>query len=384
VTRTIRAGLTLSAVGAVVLLAGALVDRRQAFVSYLTAFAFVTSIAVGALLFLMICHAMRAGWPTSIRRIMEGMIAVFPVLALSFVPLCFGLDVLYPWTRPERIHEAALHELVLHKRPYLNVPFFVGRAALFFAIWIATAALLRRWSLEQDERPAVDASGKLHLASAVALPPVALALSFAAFDWLMSLTPAWSSSMFPVYVFGGGFVAALGVVSASTYFADTRGALAGISESHYYALGRLLLAFTVFWAYAAFFQFMLQWIANRPEEATFYLARAHGAFAAETVLLVAGQFVVPFALLLNYRLKRRGSFVAAMGVWIAAFHYVDVHWLVAPSTRTGGFPFHWLDPVALVTLGGLVLSTALMSLQGHSLVPIHDPRLAEALAYESS
>jgi hypothetical protein len=380
--RAIRIGLASSAAGTAVLVVGLVVDRRQVFVSYLMAFTFVASIALGALVFLMICHAMRAGWPTSIRRIVEGLVAVFPALAILFVPLALGLDALYPWVHPEGLDDAA-REAVVHKRPYLNVPFFLGRTALFFVIWIATAEMLRRWSMRQDEAAGDEVSGKLHRLSAAALPLVALALSFASFDWVMSLTPTWSSSMFPVYFFAGGFVAALGIVSAATYVAGARGLLAGISDSHYYALGRLLFAFTVFWAYASFFQFMLIWMANRPEEVTYYLERAGGPWIALTALLVVGRFLVPFSLLLNFGLKRRGSFVAAMGAWIAVFHYVDVHWMIAPSARAREFPVHWLDPAAVAAIGGLVASTALASLRGRSLVPIHDPKLAEALAYES-
>src|SRR5689334_3015924 len=309
--RAIRTGLAVSAAGTAVLVLGLVVDRRQVFVSYLMAFTFVASIALGALVFLMICHAMRAGWPTSIRRIVEGLVAVFPVLAILFLPLALGLDALYPWVHPDGL-DGAVREAVLHKRPYLNVPFFLGRTALFFVTWIATAETLRRWSRRRDEVSGGEVSGKLYRLSAAALPPVALALSFASFDWVMSLTPTWSSSMFPVYFFAGGFVAALGIVSASTYVAGASCRIEGIPDSHYCALGRLLFAFTVFWAYVSFFQFMLIWMANRPEEVTYYLARAGGPWMALTAVLVVGRFLVPFSLLLNFGLKRRGSFVAAM------------------------------------------------------------------------
>jgi hypothetical protein len=380
--RALRIALALGATGSIALVLGAFVDRRRFFFSYLTAYAFATSVAVGALIFLLICHAMRAGWPIVVRRIVEAIVSTFPLLAVLFVPLVFGLDALYPWLTPERLIDARERALVAHKRPYLNLSFFLARTALFFVIWLVVAGLLRRWSERQDVEPAVDVRGRVYRLSVGALPVVALATSFAAFDWLMSLTPTWSSSMFPVYFFAGGFVAAIALVSLSAYGAQASGHLLMISSSHYYALGRLLLAFTVFWAYAAFFQFMLIWLADRPDEATFYLARANGPWTAMTVLLVAGHFVVPFALLLNYRLKRNASFVGAMGAWILVFHYLDIHWLVVPYARPGGFPLHWLDACALLAVGGFAVAAGLHGARGRRLVP-NDPRLEEALSYES-
>jgi hypothetical protein len=380
--RVTKIAVLVAAASGVLLGIGAFVDSTQFFCAYLVAFAFAASIATGALIFLLIVHAMRAGWPTAVRRLLEGMVGAFPMLAVLFFPLCFGLSRLYPWLHLERLDEAE-RRLVVHKLPYLNVPFFLARTGLFFAIWVTVAWLLRRWSFDRDRDPSAEVNGKLYRFSAGALPPVALATSFAAFDWLMSLTPAWFSTMYPVYFFGGGFVAAIAVLSGATLVAQRTGFLPRISDSHYYALGRLLLAFTVFWAYAAFFQFMLIWMGNRPDEVSFYVARAHGPWLAVSVVLVVGHFVLPFLVLLSYRLKRDGRWVAGIGAWIVALHYVDVHWLVAPAVRAQSFPFHWLDLPALLFVGGLVLAATLIGLRERPLVPIHDPRLDEALRYES-
>jgi hypothetical protein len=199
----------------------------------------------------------------------------------------------------------------------------------------------------------------------------------------MSLTPTWFSTMYPVYFFGGGFVAAIALLTLTTFAAQRSGALPEISPSHYYALGRLLFAFTVFWAYAAFFQFMLTWIANRPDDVGFYVERWRGLWRVESVFLVFGQFLLPFVVLLNHRWKRRGELLAPTAGWIIAVHYVDVHWLVAPAGRPGAFPWHWLDLGALLCVGGLSAAGALFGLAGRPLLPIRDPRLDEALRYES-
>src|SRR5262249_54394765 len=143
-----------------------------------------------------------------------------------------------------------------HRAPYLNLGFFVVRAVIYFAIWIAIAAVLRRWSFTQDREDRPDLSHRMYVLGGVGLPVVALAIIFSSFDWLMALDPAWRSTMFPIYVFASGFVGAIALLTALTFAAHRAGHLPGLESSHYYALGRLLLAFTIFWAYAAFFQFM--------------------------------------------------------------------------------------------------------------------------------
>jgi len=382
--RAIRAGLGLGALGTIALGIGAWADRRRLFLSYLAAYAFAVSIAVGALIFLLVCHAMRAGWPVAIRRVLEAIVATFPVLAVQFVPIALGLDVLYPWMSPDRAADPKERALLFHKRPYLNAPFFLARAALFLAVWVLAAALVRRWSFRQDHDPDFDAPARLYRFSAALLPAVALTMSFAAFDWIMSLTPLWESSMFPVYFFAGGFVSAIALASVLTYSAQASGHLPEIADSHYYALGRLLLAFIIFWAYAAYFQFMLIWIGNRPDEVTFYLARAHGPWMATTVVLALGEFVVPFCFLLSFRVKRHGALVAAIGAWILVFHYLDILWLVMPSASPKGLPpLHWIDLASLLAVGGPATAAGLLSARGRPLLPIHDRKLAEALAYES-
>jgi len=382
--RLVRVALGAATLGIAGLLAGLVAAPRQFFVAYLAAYAFAVTIAVGALLFLMICHAMRATWPVALRRLVEATVGTLPLLAILFVPLLFGLRSLYPWLRPESIADEHERQLVLHKLPYLNPSFFVARTALYFAIWIAAGALLRGWSLRSDLDPTRDPSAKLQTLSVAALPPVALAISFAAFDWLMSLTPAWFSTMFPVYVFAGGFLGAIAVLTLLTSASHRAELLPGLSSSHYHALGRLLLAFTVFWAYAAFFQFFLVWIANRPDEAIYYAARMRRPWKGPSVVLVFAQFVLPFLALLNYDLKRRRGPLTALAIWLIAAHYVDVHWLVAPALRPAGPPYHWLDVAALLAVGGVTVAYGAWRLRGHPIVPIHDPALARALAYESS
>ncbi|WP_437901573.1 hypothetical protein [Sorangium sp. So ce124] len=376
--------LGLALLGALLLVIGAFVDRERLFYAYLAAYAFAVTTAVGALLFLMTCHAMNATWPVAVRRLTEAIVGALPLLCALFVPLLFGLGALYgEWLHPESIGDEHVRSIVLHKAPYLNLPFFLVRTGFYFAVWLVFGVLLRRGSMTGDANPALADSRRLRVISVAGLPPVALTLSFAAFDWLMSLAPTWVSTMFPVYVFAGGFVAAIALLTVLAFAAERAGLLPGLNESHYYALGRLLLAFTIFWAYAAFFQLLLIWIGNKPAEVEFYVLRSHGPWAVMSVVLVLTRFVIPFVILLNYRIKRRPAWLSAVAAWIFVAHYLDMHWLVAPEAPGARAPFHWLDAAALLAVVGSCVAFTVLRARGKPLVPVNDPALPAAFRYES-
>ncbi len=381
--KLMRGALIATALGVILLVIGAFLDPTRLFYSYLAAFAFTLSLALGALIFLMIGHAMRAGWPVLVRRLNEAIVSVLPLLLLLFVPILVGARILYPWLRPETVADERTRELIARKTAFLNLPFFLVRAGIYFIIWLVFSELLRHFARKNDKDPSFDAHHKSYALSGGALPAVALSLSFASFDWLMGLEPGWYSSMFPVYYFAGGFVGALALLTIIAFGSERAGLLPGINTSHYYALGRLQLAFTIFWAYCAFFQILLIWSANKPDETTFYLARIRGPFLAETIFLAFGQFFIPFFVLLNYRLKRRPERLSIIAGFIVLVHYVDVHWLVVPSLSTARLPFHFLDLGALLAVGGVSVAFAAYRLRGERLLPLNDPKLREALEYES-
>ncbi|MCC6551539.1 MAG: hypothetical protein IT372_00780 [Polyangiaceae bacterium] len=380
------ASVTLSLFGVLALALGAAIEPRRWFFSYLAAYAYVLTTALGALIFLMTCHAMRASWPAVVRRLTESIVGANPLLVVLFVPLLFGLDRLYPWLDPDRILDEESRAIVHHQAPYLNLPFFLARAAAYFIVWIVAGALLRRWSAAQDEGRAPRAaalSARMRALSAGMLPPVGIALSFAAIDWLMTLEPGWTSTMFPVRIFAGGFVAAIALLTLLAYAADRAALVPGLNESHYYALGRLLLAFVIFWAYTAYFELFLIWIANRPDDVQFHARRLRGPAGAEGGVLVFAHFVIPFLILLSYRVKRRPAWLAAVAAWILAAHYIDVHWIVLPVLEAGGLPYHWLDVGALLALGGAATAFAALRLRGKPALAVGAPELERALRYDS-
>jgi hypothetical protein len=247
--RALHISLAVAALGFAGCLVGLFVDARQTLAAWLIAWFFAATVALGLLAFVLAGYVMSAVWPTPLRRVAEAGFSSLALLAALWTPLLFAIHRLYPWAHPERITEPRLRALVEHKTPIMNPPFFLVRAILFLILWVAVAEILRAASLHP--RPTKD---RVRAFSSVALPLVGLTGTFAAFDQLMSLSPDFYSTMYGLYLLSGGFVAAVGVISVAAFAAQRAGRLAAVNVSHWYALGRLLFAFLIFWAYTGFFQ----------------------------------------------------------------------------------------------------------------------------------
>ena len=363
------AGTVLGLVGALLFGLGLLLDPRQAYLSYLTAYLTGLSLVWGALSMLMISHLTGAAWFGGFRRAAEVIAATTPVFALLFLPLVAGMHLLYPWVPPLAGLDAATRESIAARSAWLNVPFFLVRAALYFAVWIGVSLLLRRWSLERERRPGAAPVTRSRALSAGALPAVALTLTFAAFDWMMSLSPDWYSTIYGVYVFAGGFIAALGLLAATASSAPRSGLLEReASPDSYRSLGNLLLAFVIFWVYLGFSQLLIIWIANIPTEVAWYVPRVHGSWAMLGLLLLAGNFAVPFLLLLFLRFKCSPRAMAGLGLWLLAMHYLDIYWLLVPQLYPAGVHVSWLDLATLAGVSGVALTYGAWQLRRHSLV----------------
>lgn len=376
---TIRVPLVAGLVGAVAFAVGLVVAPRQALFSYLAAWSWAATIAIGALVFVMIGHVMKATWTVVFRRAAEAIAGTLPLLALLFVPVLVGMAQLYPWAGPHDALTPEVHHVLAKKAAWLAPGVFSGRAVFYLAAWLAVAELLRRWSVGQDRAAdPVALTTRMRNLSAAGLPLTGLTLTFAAFDWIMSLTPVWFSAIFGLYVWAGGFVAALGLTAVAGR------ATPALTASHSHALGKLTFAFVVFWAYMAYAQGFIIWIANKPEEVTWYLPRVAGSWGALFVIVVAANFVFPFAVLLSRDLKRHPRALAAVGGWLLLAHYLDVYWMILPVLHPGGAAVHWLDLAALLCVGGLAGALALVRLARQPRLPEADPAYAAALRYRTS
>ncbi len=367
-----RGALVIGVLGAAGLALGFMVDPRQAWFSYLAAFAFVTSLAVGALFFLCIGHVMRATWLVPLRRLTEAVTGVLPLCALLFVPLVFGLARIYPWVDHPNPHQ----------RAYLGVPFFLVRAGLAFASWIVPGELLIAWSRRQD-RERIDLGPRMRAVSAAVLPLAGLTLSFAAIDWIMSLTPSWYSTVFGMLFWAGGFVGSLSLLAVARWLGRRDPLLArSAGPAHSHALGRTMLSFVIFWIYLAYAQGFIIWIANKPIENPWYRVRTTGGWGAVLAVLLVGHFALPFLALLSRTLKLNMRALAVVGALLVVMHFVDIYWMVLPVLHPDGPALHWLDLAALAAAGGFAAAFALARARRTPWVPEHDPLLATGLAYE--
>jgi hypothetical protein len=369
----------LAALGIVASVVGMLVDRHQFGFSYLVAFLFGLTMALGCLFFVMIQHLARAGWSVAIRRMAEVAAGTLPLFVVLFLPVLRTLGDLYPWSTAAMDGD----HLVQHKEGFLNIPFFVVRAAVYFGVWILIARYFLNTSIAQDTSRDPMLTVRMQRRAAPAMILFAFTLTFMSFDWLMSMQPHWYSTIFGVYIFAGAAIAGFAFLTVTGMGLRTTGQLRNtIRVDHYQDLGRLLFAFSVFWTYIAFSQFFLIWYGNMPEETIFYVDRIQGSWRFGGLMLAVGHFAVPFVLLMSRWTKRRPGFVTGMAGWMLFIHYWDIYWLVMPNLNPEGIRVHWMDASALAAVVGLFVTVFLRNLERHALVPAGDPRLSESLALE--
>lgn len=383
--RITAGSIAASALGLLLLILGLLVDARRAWFSYLDVWTFGVTMCLGALILLMTDHAAKAGWMVVTRRLSEAIVSALPLYAVLFVPIAFGLGHLYPWAGHRHVLEADVLRAVEHKRDYLNPAFYIVRTAFYFAVAIAIAALLLLWSKANDEHPRFELVRRMRALSGGGLPVIALVLTWASFDWTMSLEPAWYSTIFGLYYFAGAFVGAIGLVCFLLHLSRLRASIGPrVTADHAQALGRVLFAMVCFWAYQAFSQLLIYWIGDIPQEIAFYTFRTTGSWWAITYLLVFGHFVLPFFVLINRWFKRDTGRLASAGAWMVVMHFVDVYWLVMPAYDSSGVRPHWLDLAAILFFGGLSTAMGVSRYFRITPLPAHDPELVAGLGYEAA
>jgi hypothetical protein len=372
-----RAGIAAGAAGAVAAL-GVALDAEHFYRAYLLGFLFLAGVPLGCLGLALLTHMTGGGWALVARRLLEAAARTVPLLALLFLPVLLGRRSLYLWTDAEAV---AANELLQHKTPYLNVPFFVLRAAMYFLVWWIFAFLLDRWSVQQDQSRDPRLHRRLQLWSAAGLCLYMLTASFAAFDWLMSLDPLWFSSLYGMhFVVGQGTAALCFVILLGRWLARSEPLARVFAGRHFDDYGKLLLAFVLLWVYMTYSQFLIIWSANLPEEIGWYLHRQAGGYLGLSLLVFALHFVLPFFLLLSQAVRRRPERLAWVAAPVLLGRWLDLVWQVAPSLHPGGPVLHWLDPVLTVALGGTWLAVFAWELERRALLPLGDPHLQEALA----
>lgn len=355
-----------------------LADPRQFAFSWLFAGSFFFTILVGCLFWVVVHHATDAAWSVGIRRQLENISCLLPLLSLLLLPLLLVAPKVWEWMA---LSPASNRELA-EKAAYLNVNFFWIRTAFYLLFFSIVALVLRHNSLLQDKDGAVVHSLRNRRLAFLTIPVGAIALSFWAIDWLMGLQWKWNSTIWGLYVFAGTALSSLCVIILVANALRNAGYLRQVFTSeHNYALGKLLLAFTLFWSWIAFAQYMLIWYADIPEEAAYYVIRSSGSWKILGILLVAGHFVVPFTLLLFRSPKASARFLGLVAGWILLMHLLDIYTIVLPVLHPRGFHPAILDVAALLAIGCTLGAFFLKNLGDSPLWPARDPRLAEAADY---
>jgi hypothetical protein len=369
--------LVAGGAGLLVSLIGWLYEPTQFFQSYLMAYMLCLSVTLGCLAIGMLHQLSGGAWGVVIRRPIGAAARVLPVMTVLFLPILLGMSHLYIWTHADVV---AGDEVLQGKHAYLNVPFFIVRAAIYFAAWNAISYFLNAWSLEQDRNPDPRIARKMQMLSAGGLVAYGLTITFASFDWLMSMEPHWYSTIYGVLILGGQALSAMAFLTIVLAWLSRRAPLDRIVvKAHFHDLGNLTLAFVMLWAYFSFSQYLIIWAGNLPHEISWYAHRLHTGWRAIGIALVVFHFAVPFAMLLSRTIKREERLIARLAILILAARLLDLFWLIAPEFHVDGIVVSWLDVLLPASLGALWLGCFLWELRGRPILPVHDPQFDEAL-----
>jgi len=352
-------------------------DWTRALSDSLVLFIFILTLGLGSLFLVTLEYTVNATWSVPFRRVSENLAALIPASLILALPMLLGVGRLYEW-----MHPAPGDAILAGKSAYLNLPFFLVRFALFFTAWVVGYRMLAEGSRRQDKSGLHGFSVTASRFSPVFMILLVVTITFAAFDWIMSLVPHWYSSIFGVYLLVSCMVAGVAVTTFVAVLLKMKGYLpAEIRGDHFYNLGALLFALNTAWAYIAFAQFLLIWYANLPHETAWYAMRAANGWGKVSWLLILGHFLVPFIALLNRSAKTNLKRLRWVSLWVLAAHGLDMYWLIAPSVRTGGSPFTWQElwlPFAAAAVG---LATWRWAAARAALIPLNDPKLESSLHF---
>lgn len=353
-------------------------DKADALMSYLVAYFYGVTVLAGCMFFATLQHVVGARWSTTLRRIAENVGAVTPILAVLFLPLLWGMSTLYSWAngQPQPAD-------VMAKSAYLNPQFFIIRAVVYLAVWAAVGTWFHRQSVAQDKSGDPQITKSMRTASTIAVILYGLTISFAGFDWVMSLDPTWASTMFGVYAFAGSMISALCTIGLAAHLLQRAGYLKGvITVENYHDLGKLQFGFIVFWAYIAFSQFMLIWYANLPEETAWFRLRWENGWSTLAIALCILHFGVPFFGMLSRTAKRNAAAMMTVGVLILVMHYVDLFWVIMP-VRRHSLEVTARDIAALFGVVGVCLAGIFNRMGSAALIPVKDPYVHSSLEYDN-
>ncbi len=390
VGRLEKRALVVGVLGLVVSIIGWITKPEDFFRSYLVAFLLVLGLSLGSLGLLMLQHLTGGDWGILIRRPLESATRVLWLVVAFSVPLVFGMKYLYTthtvgdetrigWLNPPPIgHEGALSDL---QQKYLTHDFFLLRLVIYFVIWIGLMWLFNRMSQEQDvNRDDRRLRGRFKRWAGPGIILYVFAMTFAAIDWSMSLSPHWASTIYGFLFVAGQAISAMSLMIITVVmFSRSEPFSHIIQKRHLHDLGKLLFAFNMLWAYFSFSQLLIIWSGNQPEEITFYKSRLNGSWGVVAAMVLLLHFFIPFFALLSRDVKRNQAVLPKIAMWLIAMRFLDIFWLTRPEFTYHALPTLW-DIAAILALGGIWLWFFAVQLKQQPLLPLGEPKLAEAIA----
>jgi hypothetical protein len=390
VGRLEKRALVVGVLGLIVCIVGWISKPGDFFHSYLVAFLLVLGLSLGSLGLLLLQHLTGGQWGILIRRPLESATRVLWLVAALFVPLIPGMKYLYSthtvdgevrigWldapTAPTEGHLSDLQHWYLTHRGFLL------RAVMYFVVWIALMWLFNKMSGQQDanrEDRALRARIKFYAGPGIIL--YVFAMTFAAIDWSMSLSPHWASTIYGFLFVAGQMISAMSLMIIMVVMFSHSEPFSHILHSrHLHDLGKLLFAFNMLWAYFSFSQLLIIWSGNQPEEITFYKSRLYGGWGVVAVMVLTLHFFIPFFALLSRDVKRNQTVLPRIAMWLIAMRCLDLFWLTRPEFTSSALPTLW-DLGAIFALGGIWLWFFAVQLKQRPLLPLGEPKLAEAIA----
>jgi hypothetical protein len=375
------AGLVIATIGGALTLYAWFHLPEQFYPAWLTAWFYWLGMTLGCLVMALL-HGMSGGaWGRAVRRVIEAGYQTLPLMALLFVPIWRGAAQIYEWADPEALQR---HAALARKAGYLNVDGFQTRAIVYFALWMAITWVIDRSSPNDEPRLESPRSLRLQRRSGLCFIVYAVTMTLAAVDWVMSLEPEWYSTMYGLLHMAGQAVSGLSlslvVVAALAQFEPWSRIVTPVRRND---LGNLLLAAVMFWAYCSFFQYLVIWMGNLPEENVWYVHRSRGGWQYLAMALAGLHFAVPFLLLLSRQLKRQATTICRIALSLLFMRYLDLYWLIMPGFEQGGsgssgLTFHWVNLAALVAIGGAWLAVFSWRLSVRIRLPMYDPDFTEA------
>ncbi len=376
-----KIGYILLAIGGILGIIGFITDASRASFGYLPTFMYLISVAIGSLFLVALEYAANADWSTPFRRVSEFLAASTPFILLLSLPLLFNMSSIFHWTHTEVLAE---DPILSGKSPYLNTSFFIIRTILFSVIWALFYYLLIKNSRKQDDTKDQLLTKKNIKYSVIFIPVFAITLTLSSVDWMMSIEPHWFSTIFGVYYFSGTVWVALAALTLIVVLLRENGYYPEkINSEHYYSLGTLLFAFTAFWGYIAFSQYMLIWYADLPEETSWFFHRWEGVWVYFSLILIVTHFVVPFFALLSYSSKTNAKRLIFVSAWVLVAHYIDLYWLIMPGMPQNSmeYSFSWFDLTFPIALTGFFIILFSTLAKKYNIIPIGDPKLKRGLDF---